>query len=82
MSAQVVRNTHVNIVDLIEWGRGGDGKESVRVFKSQAELREYTMTHSKFFPQDAVENEQGEKNIVLRHLLRVFFPNRRARFTV
>jgi len=56
----------------------------VRVFESQKALREYTMVHDKYFPQDEVANEQGEKNVVLRHLLRKFFPKiggRRARFT-
>jgi hypothetical protein len=56
----------------------------VKVFESQNALREYTMMYGKYFPQDEVANEQGETNVVLRHLLRKFFPKGqgRARFTL
>jgi len=69
-----VRKTHVNIVDLIEWGRDGSGKGGVRVFESQKALRDYTVMTEKFFPQSYVVNDKGERNVVLRHLLRKFFP--------
>lgn len=68
--SQVVRNTHVNIVDLIEWGRRGSGERGVRVFRSQEALREYTTNERKIFPQSSVRNDDGETNVVLRHLLR------------
>ncbi|KAK1764036.1 hypothetical protein QBC33DRAFT_596391 [Phialemonium atrogriseum] len=66
----VVRNTHVNIVDLIEWGRRGSGERGVRVFRSQEALWEYTTKERKVFPQSSVRNDDGETNVVLRHLLR------------
>jgi hypothetical protein len=69
---QAIRNTHVNIVDLIEWGRCGDSHNTVRVFNTKQELQEYTMETEKYFPQSSVHNN-GETNVVLRHLLRRFF---------
>jgi hypothetical protein len=36
-------------------------------------LRKYTIKTKKYFPRSAVKNEQGEKNIVLRYLLRKIF---------
>lgn len=56
----------------------------MEVFSSMGALREYTITSQKYFPLDAVVNERGETNIVLRHLLRKFFPKQggRARFLV
>ncbi|KAK0716267.1 hypothetical protein B0H67DRAFT_488228 [Lasiosphaeris hirsuta] len=72
--AKVVRKTHVNIVDLIQWGRGGGSEDaSVRVFESFKALRRYTLRTRKFFPRNKVANKQGETNVVLRHLLRRFF---------
>lgn len=73
---QAVRNRHVNLVDLIEWGRNG-GKESgaakkVRVFRSVGELAEYSRTTHKIFRNDLDENAK-EVNVVLRHLLRRLF---------
>ncbi|KAM0257963.1 hypothetical protein ACHAQJ_004122 [Trichoderma viride] len=70
----ILRNTHVNIVDLIAWRRnGGDEDEdegsSVKVFKSVEELREYTMGSGKVFPAAELEEYNGG-NVVLRHLLR------------
>ena len=46
----------------------------MRVFKSQNALRDYTVMTEKFFPQSYVVNDKGERNVVLRHLLRKFFP--------
>lgn len=67
---QRLRNTHVNIVDLIEWGRTGQTDTSVEVFGTEEALVDYTKRKGKYFPQDGVENDAGEKNVVLRHLLR------------
>ncbi|KAK0614511.1 hypothetical protein B0T14DRAFT_570443 [Immersiella caudata] len=75
----VVRNTHVNIVDLIAWGRAGGSESGVTVFKTKDHLRSYTIATEKYFPQNEVKNEKGETNIVLRHLLRkIFKPEERA----
>lgn len=56
------------------------------MFKSQNALREYTIINGKFFPQDEVVSEQGETNVVLRHLLRKILgaerDRGRARFAV
>jgi hypothetical protein len=69
---QAVRNTHVNIVDLIEWGRCGGDHGTVQVFNTRQELKEYTVKTEKYFPRNSVQND-GERNVVLRHLLRHFF---------
>ncbi|CAK7271747.1 hypothetical protein SEPCBS119000_004765 [Sporothrix epigloea] len=68
---QTMRQTHVNIVDLIEWGRSGQrvGKP-VKVYRSVAALSEYTLSTGKIFPANEVRGEDNEKNIVLRYLLR------------
>jgi hypothetical protein len=56
---------HVNIVDLIEWGRS-DSKEKVQTFGNVAELREYTNKTGNIF-RNMFDQEGG--NVVLRHLL-------------
>ncbi|KAK7428819.1 hypothetical protein QQZ08_004589 [Neonectria magnoliae] len=66
---EVVRRTHVNIVDLIEWGRS-DRSERVQVFGDVAELRAYTKETNKVF-HNTLDQDGG--NIVLRHLLRYIF---------
>lgn len=71
--AQTLRRTHVNIVDLIEWGRSGRPADNpVTVYRTVEELRVYTMREGKVFPQHEVQRDDGETNIVLRHLLRDF----------
>ncbi|KAM0277624.1 hypothetical protein ACHAQH_005652 [Verticillium albo-atrum] len=67
---QVLRKTHVNIVDLIEWGRNRD-LGSVEVFETRERLVEYSLEHGKIFPVKEVQ-AHGETNVVLRHLLRRF----------
>ncbi|PGH28254.1 hypothetical protein AJ80_00145 [Polytolypa hystricis UAMH7299] len=69
---QAVRNKYVNIVDLIEWARGGmlDGT-TVRKFRTLDDLREYTRNTRKIFPNTLDSSEGG--NVVLRHLLRHIF---------
>lgn len=62
---------HVNIVDLIAWGRGSDGQGAVRVFDTLKQLKDYSLSNGKVFPLSDVESG-GETNIVLRHLLRRF----------
>jgi hypothetical protein len=46
---QAIRNTHVNIVDLIEWGRCGGDQGTVQLLKTKQELKEYTMETQKYF---------------------------------
>ncbi|MCQ6513298.1 hypothetical protein NPN18_26390, partial [Vibrio parahaemolyticus] len=62
-------NTHVNIVDLIEWGRS-DSQGKVRTFRNVEELRAYTRETGKVF-RNTLDQESG--NVVLRHLLRKIF---------
>ncbi|TFB00054.1 hypothetical protein CCMA1212_008155 [Trichoderma ghanense] len=73
---QILRNTHVNIVDLINWGRkGGEGaedNEAPEVFKSVEELKSYTYRTRKIFEQEQLREYSGG-NVVLRHLLRRLF---------
>ncbi|KAL7929838.1 hypothetical protein V8C35DRAFT_314448 [Trichoderma chlorosporum] len=71
---KILRNTHVNIVDLIHWGREsdmGDG-EKVKIFRTVEELRAYTLITRKIFAKEELE-EHNEGNVVLKHLLRVIF---------
>ncbi|CAO2655006.1 Nn.00g117390.m01.CDS01 [Neocucurbitaria sp. VM-36] len=71
---EVVRRTHVNIVDLIEWGRKRDQTEDqVQTFRNVTALRKYTKKTGKIF-HNTLDQEDG--NVVLRHLLRkMFFGN-------
>ncbi|KAK0760728.1 hypothetical protein N5P37_006926 [Trichoderma harzianum] len=72
---KILRTTHVNIVDLIDWGRkGGDENEGrkVRVFKSVEELADYSVRSRKIFRKEQLKEYRGG-NVVLKHLLRVFF---------
>ncbi|CZS94515.1 uncharacterized protein RCO7_11685 [Rhynchosporium graminicola] len=66
---EAARRTHVNIVDLIEWGRNGS-EEKVHTFRNVAELRNYTKETRKIFRNTF---DQEGSNIVLRHLLRKIF---------
>ncbi|KAH8663688.1 hypothetical protein BGZ60DRAFT_379420 [Tricladium varicosporioides] len=66
---EAVRRTHVNIVDLIEWGRS-NSEEKVRTFSDVAELRAYTKETGKIFRNTF---DQEDSNVVLRHLLRKIF---------
>ncbi|KAG9227929.1 hypothetical protein BJ875DRAFT_35716 [Amylocarpus encephaloides] len=66
---EAARRTHVNIVDLIEWGRSGS-EEKVQTFRDVAELRAYTKETRKIF-RNTFDQEGG--NVVLRHLLRKIF---------
>ena len=68
-----MRRTHVNIIDLIEWGRGhGNTKERVQTFRNVAELRKYTKRTGKVF-RNTFDCDQKDGNVVLRHLLRKLF---------
>ncbi|QYT06133.1 C2H2-type domain-containing protein [Trichoderma simmonsii] len=72
---KILRTTHVNIVDLIDWGRkGGDENEGkkVKVFKSVEELAHYSVRRKKIFRKEQWKEYRGG-NVVLKHLLRVFF---------
>jgi hypothetical protein len=61
--------THINIVDLLEWGRS-DSEEKDQTFSNVAELRAYTKKTGKIF-RNTFDQEDG--NVVLRHLLRKIF---------
>ncbi|KAL7942831.1 hypothetical protein V8C42DRAFT_140582 [Trichoderma barbatum] len=71
----ILRNTHVNIVDLIAWGRRGGGENEgrkVQVFKTVEDLGKYTRETNKVFAKaDLLQYNGG--NVVLKHLLRVIF---------
>jgi hypothetical protein len=73
---QILRNTHVNIVDLIHWARrGGEEAESntaPEVFKSVRELKDYTFRKHRVFEQEQLMEYNGG-NVVLRHLMRRLF---------
>jgi hypothetical protein len=62
--SQRVRGTHVNIVDLIKWGRRGDERHNVRIFKSRGDLAEYTERENKIFAKALVVDDEGDMNIV------------------
>ena len=65
---------HIDIVDLIEWGRGrGNTEERAQTFRDVAELRAYTNSMGKIFC-NTFDQEDG--NVVLRHLLRKIFRGR------
>ncbi|CAG8972327.1 hypothetical protein HYALB_00001730 [Hymenoscyphus albidus] len=66
---EAVRRTHVNIVDLIDYGRSGS-EEKVETFCDVAGLRAYTKETGKIF-RNTFDQEGG--NVVLRHLLRKIF---------
>ncbi|KAI4151903.1 MAG: hypothetical protein LQ341_000817 [Variospora aurantia] len=61
-----VRGRHVNIIDLIEWGRSG-GKH-VRIFRTVKELSDYSYTSQKIYSKQAVD--ELEAGAVLKYLLR------------
>ncbi|CAG8949873.1 hypothetical protein HYFRA_00004201 [Hymenoscyphus fraxineus] len=63
-----VRSTHVNIVDLIQWGRTGESGKVV-IFKTVKELSEYSYKEMKIYQKD-----QLGQGAVLRHLLRKLIP--------
>ena len=66
-----MRKTHVNIIDLIEWGRKrGDTEKKVQTFRKLEELQDYTKETKKFFH---FSPDQEDKNVVLSNLLRVIF---------
>ncbi|KAL6854467.1 hypothetical protein J3F83DRAFT_718781 [Trichoderma novae-zelandiae] len=70
----ILKKTHVNIVDLVEWARTGgeeDGNK-VRVFSSVSQLRKYTRNTGKIFPKGQTKQSDG-RNVVLRFLLRRIF---------
>ncbi|KAI5460060.1 hypothetical protein BGZ63DRAFT_359760 [Mariannaea sp. PMI_226] len=67
---EAVRKTHVNIIDLIEWGRS-ESKKKVQTFPNLTELRDYTIRTDKIY-RNPLFNKK-DHNVVLRHLLRKIF---------
>lgn len=59
---QKIKDTHVNLVDLVERGRTG---KRVQLFPNLEGLRKYTMDTGKFFPK-----ENAYAGGVLKFLLR------------
>ncbi|KAL7955969.1 hypothetical protein V8C34DRAFT_326725 [Trichoderma compactum] len=77
---KILRTTHVNIVDLIDWGRKGGNEnegEKVRVFKTVGGLKKYTVKHEKVFAKRLLKQYHGG-NVVMKHLLRVLFTKGRV----
>ena len=77
MHVKAVRHRHVNLVDLIEWGRNGgeSGGRKVRIFRSVKELRQYSNETHKIFRND-LDEDAKEGGVILRHLLRRLFRKR------
>jgi hypothetical protein len=69
----IIRKTHVNIVDLIDWARRGGEGAAVKVFKRVYQLADYTLRQGKIFPKKDIHSSEGERNVVLRHCLRQIF---------
>lgn len=63
-SLQLVTNTHVNIVDLVDAG----GTEVVTKFPSEKALSKYTLGSGKIFPRENV-HAGGLLQALLRHIL-------------
>ena len=63
-SLQLVTNTHVNIVDLLDAG----GTKVVTRFPSEKALSEYTLATRKFFPRENVR-AGGVLRALLRRIL-------------
>ncbi|KAF9218750.1 hypothetical protein BS17DRAFT_790809 [Gyrodon lividus] len=70
---RVVRDAHVNIVDLIETVRTGG---RVRRFNSLEELAEYTTKTKKFFPKESAY-QGGLLKELLREIIKSYLGNRR-----
>ncbi|KAF1963906.1 hypothetical protein BU23DRAFT_440867, partial [Bimuria novae-zelandiae CBS 107.79] len=64
---KAVRNYHVNLIDLIHWGRNGG--QRVKIFHTVRELRDYSVENKKIFKNTLKEASEGG-GVVLRHLLR------------
>ncbi|KAH7041978.1 hypothetical protein B0J12DRAFT_217627 [Macrophomina phaseolina] len=84
-----LRGRHVNLVDLLAWARSGEkegevGAEGprgeVEVFGSVEALRAYCQRTGKWFPLDEVARagQNGDGNVVIRHLLRRFWGGRKG----
>ncbi|KAI9036176.1 C2H2-type zinc finger protein [Aspergillus affinis] len=63
-----IRKLYINIVDLIDWARGGRNVGGIRQFESLTELREYSKKSHKIFHNTL--DDSGDGDVVLRHLLR------------
>ncbi|KAJ6581874.1 hypothetical protein B0H19DRAFT_519253 [Mycena capillaripes] len=67
-----VRDSHVNLVDLVDWGMLG---AQIHKFETERELAEYTKMTEKFFPKEEAE-AGGLLRFLLRHILRPGAGNR------
>lgn len=61
-----MRSRHVNILDLIEWGR--DGGKYVQIFRTVKELGAYSFENNKIYSKSA--RNQLKAGAVLKNLLR------------
>lgn len=62
-----MRNYHVNLIDLIHWGRNGG--QRVKIFHTVRELSDYSIKNRKIF-KNTLKGNSEDGGVVLRHLLR------------
>lgn len=65
LAGKAVKGRHVNMIDLIHQRRGG--YDSVQIFETLDDLREYTKEHRRYFPKDTLESGALLQNL-LRHI--------------
>lgn len=73
---KALRENYVNLIDLFHWTRAkSHKKEEVKIFQSVEELRKYCRRQKKWFPLKNVHGsgDQGDRKVVIRHLLRTLF---------
>lgn len=68
VSSQTIRNSHMNLVDLVEMAAEDGTEGTIQRFKTEKELSAYTMSTERFFPRDHAE-EGGLLEKLLRHIL-------------
>ncbi|KAK2459465.1 hypothetical protein APHAL10511_008525 [Amanita phalloides] len=69
----IVRLTHVNLVDFIDIRLTG---KPIKIFETEKELREYTKDEGKYYPKESAK-ESGVLRYLLRKILRA--PKSRSR---
>ena len=69
---QLIKSTHVNLVDFIDTRITGD---PIKIFKTEKELRDYTRENDKYYPKQSAK-ESGVLRYLLRKILR---PNKKSK---